>query len=80
MIENDLPSADESNYISPIHLSVLKYYRAMMGKRITALGFEKLKDSGTYPIVRSMSEIAGSCYVIAGQYLGSPYNGKLLRY
>jgi alanine dehydrogenase len=66
--------------ISPIHLSILKknIIEEMMSKRITALGFENLKDgSGTYPIVRSMSEIAGSAaMLIAGQYLGSPNNGK----
>jgi len=66
--------------ISPIHLSILKksIIEEMMAKRITAFGFENLKDdSGTYPIVRSMSEIAGSAaMLIAGQYLGSPNNGK----
>jgi alanine dehydrogenase len=66
--------------VSPIHLSVLKkkILEQMMAKRITAFGFENLKDdSGTYPIVRSMSEIAGSAVMlIAGQYLSSPHNGK----
>src|SRR3954471_2503876 len=81
MVENDLPHLQmNQTIISPIHLSILKknIIEQMMGKRITALGFENLKDdSGTYPIVRSMSEIAGSAVMlIAGQYLGSPYNGK----
>ncbi|MEP6846511.1 MAG: alanine dehydrogenase, partial [Panacibacter sp.] len=62
------------------HLSILQknIIGQMMAKRITALGFENLKDdSGTYPIVRSMSEIAGSAVMlIAGQYLGSPNSGK----
>jgi alanine dehydrogenase len=42
------------------------------------LSFENLKDaSGTYPIVRSMSEIAGGAIMlIAGQYLGCANNGK----
>jgi len=66
--------------ISPIHLSILKknIIGEMMAKRVTAFGFENIKDdSGTYPIVRSMSEIAGSAaMLIAGLYLGSPYNGK----
>ena len=49
-----------------------------MEKRITAISFENLKDdSGTYPIVRSMSEIAGSAVMlIAGQYLSSANHGK----
>src|SRR4051794_10087610 len=81
VVENDLPNLQmNQTIISPIHLSILKknIIEQMMGKRITALGFENLKDdSGTYPIVRSMSEIAGSAVMlIAGQYLGSPYNGK----
>jgi alanine dehydrogenase len=66
--------------ISPIHLPVMKTHilEKMMEKRITALSFENLKDdSGHNPIVRSMSEIAGSAVMlIAGQYLGSANAGK----
>ncbi len=66
--------------ISPLHLSLLKkeIIEDMMQKRITALGFENLKDdSGTFPIVRCMSEIAGSAaMLIAGQYLGTANAGK----
>jgi alanine dehydrogenase len=66
--------------ISPIHLPTLKeeLVKRLMNKRITALCFETLKDeAGTYPIVRSMSEIAGSAVMlIAGQYLGSTTLGK----
>lgn len=66
--------------ISPIHLPTLdaKLVSRMMEKRITAMCFETLKDeAGTYPIVRSMSEIAGSAVMlIAGQYLGNTNMGK----
>ena len=66
--------------ISPIHLAVMKrdILAKMMKKKITALSFENLKDdSGHNPIVRSMSEIAGSAVMlIAGQYLNSANNGK----
>jgi alanine dehydrogenase len=66
--------------ISPIHLPVMKTHilEKMMEKKITALSFENLKDeSGHNPIVRSMSEIAGSAVMlIAGQYLSSANNGK----
>ncbi len=66
--------------ISPIHLSAMKQeiLEKMMSKRITALSFENLKDdSGHNPIVRSMSEIAGSAVMlIAGQYLSNANNGK----
>src|ERR1700759_1980542 len=81
VMEEDLPHLQlNQTIISPIHLSMLKkeLLEKMMEKRITALGFENLKDdSGTYPIVRCMSEIAGSAaMLIAGQYLGSQENGK----
>ncbi|MEO8415393.1 MAG: alanine dehydrogenase [Ginsengibacter sp.] len=66
--------------ISPIHLAVMKQniLEKMMDKKITALSFENLKDdSGHNPIVRSMSEIAGSAVMlIAGQYLSNANNGK----
>ena len=66
--------------ISPIHLAVMKkeILQKMMAKKITALSFENLKDdSGHNPIVRSMSEIAGSAVMlIAGQYLSNANSGK----
>ena len=66
--------------ISPIHLAVMKrdILEKMMSKKITALSFENLKDdSGHNPIVRSMSEIAGSAVMlIAGQYLSNANDGK----
>ena len=66
--------------ISPIHLAAMKreILMKMMAKKITALSFENLKDdSGHNPIVRSMSEIAGSAVMlIAGQYLSNANNGK----
>lgn len=66
--------------ISPIHITVMKrdILLKMMEKRITALSFENLKDaSGHNPIVRSMSEIAGSAVMlIAGQYLNNANQGK----
>jgi alanine dehydrogenase len=50
----------------------------MIDKRVTALSFENLKDdSGHNPIVRSMSEIAGSAVMlVAGQYLSNANHGK----
>jgi Alanine dehydrogenase len=66
--------------ISPIHLSAMKaeLLQKMMEKRITAISFENLKDdSDSLPIVRSMSEIAGSAVMlIAAQYLSSANHGK----
>jgi alanine dehydrogenase len=81
VVEEELPLLQHNQMIiSPIHLSVLKaeLLQKMMDKRITAISFENLKDdSGTYPIVRSMSEIAGSAVMlIAAQYLSSANHGK----
>jgi alanine dehydrogenase len=88
MIVKSAPVSDEElplltvgqTIISPIHLPVMKTHilERMMEKRITALSFENLKDeSGHNPIVRSMSEIAGTAVMlIAGQYLSSANNGK----
>jgi alanine dehydrogenase len=81
VIEEDLPLLQLNQIvISPIHLSAMKaeLLQKMMDKRITGISFENLKDdSGTYPIVRSMSEIAGSAVMlVAGQYLGSANHGK----
>jgi len=79
--DNELPLLNiGQTIISPIHLPIMKTHilEKMMEKRITALSFENLKDeSGHNPIVRSMSEIAGSAVMlIAGQYLGSANNGR----
>ena len=66
--------------ISPIHLPVMKteILQRMMEKRVTALSFENfIDDSGHNPIVRSMSEIAGSAVMLlAGNYLSNANNGK----
>ena len=79
--EDDLPLLQRNHtVISPIHISAMKseILEQMMEKKITALSFENLKDeNGTYPIVRSMSEIAGSAsMLIAGQYLSAAGHGK----
>ena len=79
--EEEMPLLKPNQFIiSPIHLSVMKQeiLEKMMEKKITALSFENLKDdSGHNPIVRSMSEIAGSAVMlIAGQYLSNANNGK----
>ncbi len=81
VIEEDLSLLQLNQVIiSPIHLSALKasLLEKMMEKRISAISFENLKDdSGSYPIVRSMSEIAGSAVMlVAGQYLSSANHGK----
>ncbi len=66
--------------ISPIHLPFLKkdMLEQLLHKKIIAIAFDSIKDdSGTYPIVRSMSEIAGSSAILtASKYLNTGHNGK----
>jgi len=81
VVEADIPHLQFNQVIiSPIHLSAMKaeFLQKMMEKRITAISFENLKDdSDSLPIVRSMSEIAGSAVMlIAAQYLSSANHGK----
>ncbi len=81
VMDEDIPFVQlNQTIISPINISMLKkgLMEKLMAKRITALGFEIIKDdSGTFPIVRSMSEIAGSAAMLmAGQYLSSTSDGK----
>jgi alanine dehydrogenase len=65
---------------SPIHLPLLKtqMLEQLIQKKIIAIAFESIKDdSGTYPIVRSMSEIAGSSAILtAAKYLSNVHKGK----
>ncbi len=66
--------------ISPIHMPLLKseLLEQLIAKKIIGIAFESIKDdAGTYPIVRSMSEIAGSYAItIAAKYLGNTEHGK----
>ena len=66
--------------ISPIHLPTLAadYIQKLMAKKITALAIEYMKDeSGTFPFVRSISEIAGSTVIVmAAEYLSNANNGQ----
>ena len=66
---------------SPIHVPILQanLIEQLMQKKIIAIAFESIKDdSGTYPIVRAMSEIAGSSSILtAARYLSNiESNGK----
>lgn len=66
--------------ISPIHMPTLKseLLNQLVAKKIIAIAFESIKDdAGTYPIVRSMSEIAGNYAILtAAKYLGNSDHGK----
>lgn len=81
------PTGDEVSYlqekqiiISALHLghTTPDYLRRLMDLRITAIGFEFIRDpDGSLPIVRMMHEIAGSMSVqVAARYLESTEGGK----
>lgn len=81
------PSKDEFDLlkygqiiISPIQLSTLDhdYFSALLKKKVTSLAFEYVRDeSGSFPFVRSMSEIAGnSAILLASEYLNYNNNGN----
>jgi len=70
----------EQTLLSPVQIPTLtvEILQGMMKKRITAFAFEYIRDeSGSFPIVRSMSEIAGSTAIlIASEYLSHHFHGK----
>jgi alanine dehydrogenase len=55
-----------------------EYVRKLMGKHVTAISFEGIRDRfGCYPLVKIMSEIAGNVSIqVAAEYLSKPANGK----
>ena len=71
---------NDQTLFSPLHLPTLdkEYIVKLMSKKITAIAYEYLKDvAGSYPFVRSMSEIAGSSVIlIAAEYLSNTKQGK----
>ena len=78
------PTLDEIAMISPqsILISALQiktqtknYFEALSKKRITAVAFDYIKDEhGVYPIVKSLSEIAGTASIIIASELMSNVN------
>ncbi|MCU0357254.1 MAG: alanine dehydrogenase [Cyclobacteriaceae bacterium] len=63
--------------LQPGNLKV-EYLQALLKKKVTALAYEFIEDKvGGMPIVRAMSEIAGSSVMlIAAEYLSTAHNGK----
>ena len=55
-----------------------EFINALARKKVNAIGFELIKDpSGTRPVVRAMSEIAGSTVMlVAAEYLARSNEGK----
>jgi alanine dehydrogenase len=87
ILKVDPPTPVEISYIKPgkTLMSVMQmakllpeYITALNAKKITAVGFELIQDKvGGMPVVRAMSEIAGSTVMlIAAEYLNSVNNGR----
>lgn len=87
ILKVDPPTHEEIQYIKPgktlisaLQMAKLgpEYIHALNAKKITAVGFELIQDKvGGMPVVRAMSEIAGSTVMlIAAEYLNSVNNGK----
>ena len=78
------PSIEELAYIKPqsILMSALqlktldkKYFQIIEKKKITALAFEFIKDEdGSYPAIRSLSEIAGTASILIAAEIMSNVN------
>lgn len=85
------PSLEEIKLINPqaILISALQiktqnkfYFEALAKKRITAIGFEFIRDEdGSFPAVRQLSEIAGTASIlIASELLANPNHGNGLMF
>ncbi|MCF8301698.1 MAG: alanine dehydrogenase [Bacteroidales bacterium] len=55
-----------------------KYFKKLVSKKMTAIGFEYIKDKvGSFPVIRAMSEIAGNTSIfIASEYLSNSRYGR----
>lgn len=71
------PGSTLISALNPIHQQK-SYFEVLINKKITHLAFEFFEDKvGDFPIIRAMSEIAGSAaLLIASEYLSSVNAGK----
>lgn len=72
---------ERQTLLSSFQVSTAKdenYIHALMHKKVTAIAFERIRDEHQcYPVVRSMSAIAGTTsMLIAGEYLSNVRGGK----
>ncbi len=78
------PSSEELGMINPqttiisalqLKTQCKEYFQKLATKRITALGFEFIRDEdGSYPAVRALSEIAGTASVLIASEIMSNYS------
>lgn len=87
ILKVDPPTTEEIEWMKPDQLIISAVQLASMNetfiknmarKKVNAIAYEYYKDlSGSLPIIRSMSEIAGSTSIlIAAEYLASANQGK----
>ncbi len=80
-------SDQELEYVRPGHvifstvalpMQKENYFRTLISKKVTAIAFEFIRDkANTFPLVRSMSEIAGNTSILlASYYLSDRAYGK----
>ena len=71
---------DQQVVMSTLHFNsqTEEFIRKLMGKKVTAIAFENIKDEhNCYPVVESMSTIAGTTSVlIAAEYMSNMRGGK----
>ncbi len=83
------PTLDEIDMMHPqsvlfsalqLKTQTKKYFESLAKKRITAVAFDYIRDDqGAYPVVKSLSEIAGTASIlIAGEIMSKDKNGLLL--
>ena len=81
------PTLDEIAYAAPgsVLISALnvngrkhEFFRKIIAKKLTCLAYELIRDeAGSFPVVRSISEIVGNTsIVIAARYLSHPEYGR----
>jgi len=66
--------------ISSLHVATQReaYFRELIKKKMTGIAFENIKDKyDRFPVVRSMSEIAGiTSLLLSSEYLSNVHKGK----
>ncbi len=69
-----------STLISTVNLPKLtaEYFKKLNARQVTAIGFEMIEDkAGEFPVIRTISEIAGSSAILIGsEYLSSANGGQ----
>ncbi len=91
LLKVEPPTLSEIQYINPqttiisalqIKTQSKAYFEELAKKRITAIAFEFIRDEdGSYPAVRSLSEIAGiSCVLIAAEIMAATNQGNGLMF